>query len=128
MAFNGTLGGLRECALGPVPAAQEHDGAESEWQGTGREAHDNQGQDSWTHLLVRGVAHDWDLPHFDARYQSGHYPAEWLWGPGCGRDAMVWLTLEQPPGDDADVLDRIFLMRYHESLLYLPRNPTRPPA
>jgi hypothetical protein len=110
-------------ALGPVPAAQEHDGAEGKRQGTGREAHGDQGQDSWTHLLVRGVAHDWDLLHFDARYQSGHYPAEWLWGPGCGHDAMAWLTREQPPGDEVDVLDRIFLLRYQEPLLYLPRNP-----
>jgi hypothetical protein len=108
---------------GPVPAAPEHDGAEDKRQGTGREAHGDQEQDGWTHLLVRGVAHDWDLMHFDARYQSGHYPAEWLWGPGCGNDAMAWLTLEQPSDDEVDVLDRIFLLRFQEPLLYLPRNP-----
>jgi hypothetical protein len=36
---------------------------------------------------------------------------------------MAWLTLEQPPDDEVDVLDRIFLMRYQEPLLYRPRNP-----
>lgn len=36
---------------------------------------------------------------------------------------MEWLACEQPPGDEVDVLDRIFLLRYQAPLLYLPRNP-----
>jgi hypothetical protein len=110
-------------APGPVPAGQEHDGAKGERQGADREIHGDQGQDGWTHLLVRGVPHDWDLLHFDARYETARYPAEWLWGPGSGHDAMAWLAREQPPDDEVDVLDRIFLLRYHAPLLYLPRNP-----
>jgi len=107
----------------PVPTGHEHDGANGEQEDTDRELHNDQKQDGWTHLLVRGVPHDWDLLHFDARYETAHNPAEWLWGPGCGRDARVWLAGEQPPDDEVDVLDRIFLLRYHAPLLYLPRNP-----
>jgi hypothetical protein len=28
-----------------------------------------------------------------------------------------------PEDDEADILDRIFLLRYHEPILYLPKNP-----
>jgi hypothetical protein len=110
-------------AADQVPAGQEGDGADREQEGADRELHGDQEQDGWTHLLVRGVPHDWDLLHFDARYETARYPAEWLWGPGSGREAMAWLAGERPPGDEVDVLDRIFLLRYHAPLLYLPRNP-----
>jgi hypothetical protein len=80
-------------------------------------------KDDWRHILVRGVPGDWDLLDFDARYATGRYPAEWLWGPGSAEDAAAWLAREQPGDDEADALDRIFLLRYHASLLYLPRNP-----
>lgn len=75
------------------------------------------------HALVRGVPHDRDLLHFDAKYETARNPAEWLWGPGSGRDAVAWLAREHPPDDEVDLLDRIFLLRYHAPLLYLPRNP-----
>jgi hypothetical protein len=74
------------------------------------------------HILVRGVPDDWDLMNFDARYQAGRYPAEWLWGPGSLEEASAWLDAEQPQDDEADILDRLFLLRYHDKLLYLPRN------
>ena len=108
-------------APGPVPASQERDGAEGGQQSA--EPQGDQEQDVWTHALVRGVPHDWDLLHFDAKYETARNPAEWLWGPGSGRDAMAWLAREQPPDDEVDLLDRIFLLRYHAPLLYLPRNP-----
>ena len=79
--------------------------------------------DDWTCVLMRGVLHDRDLLHFDAMYETARYPSEWLWGPGNTRDAMAWLAAQQPSGDEVDVLDRLFFLRYHDSLLYLPRSP-----
>jgi len=79
--------------------------------------------DDWTYVMVRGVPHDWDLLHFDAKYETARYPSEWLWGPGNACEAMAWLACEQPPDDEVDVLDRIFLLRYHDDVLYLPQSP-----
>jgi hypothetical protein len=76
----------------------------------------------WRHILVRGVPDDWDLMNFDAKYQAGRYPADWLWGPGSAEDASAWLDAERPQDDEADILDRLFLLRYHDKLLYLPKN------
>lgn len=100
--------------LGGMPVAQ---------QATGSGADDYQEQSDWRHVLVRGVPDDWDLLHFDSRYDTGRYPAEWLWGPGSVEDAAAWLVREQPGDDEADPLDRLFLLRYQAPLLYLPRNP-----
>jgi len=79
--------------------------------------------DCWTYVLVRGVPHDWDLLHFDAKFETARYPSEWLWGPGSAEDANTWLASNHPADDQVDILDRIFLLRYHDSLLDLPRNP-----
>ncbi len=79
--------------------------------------------DGWTYVLVRGVPHDWDLLHFDAKFETARYPSEWLWGPGSATDATAWLAGNQPPDDEVDILDRIFLVRYHSDLLDLPRSP-----
>jgi hypothetical protein len=76
----------------------------------------------WQHILVRGVPDDWDLMHFDARYQTGRYPAEWLWGPGNEEEASAWLDAEKPQDDELDILDRLFLLRYYDNLLYLARS------
>lgn len=81
------------------------------------------GEDDWSWILVRGVPHDWDLMHFDARYETARYPAEWLWGPGSAYEARDWLGREQPECDQVDILDRLFLHRFHEGLLYLPQSP-----
>lgn len=72
---------------------------------------------------MRGVPHDWDLLQFDAKYETARNPSEWLWGPGTARDAMAWLAREQLADDEVDILDRIFLLRHHDDLLYLPRSP-----
>jgi hypothetical protein len=84
---------------------------------------DDPGENDWCCILVRGVPHDWDLMHFDARYETARYPAEWLWGPGSAGKALEWLRREQPEGDQVDILDRPFLLRFHEDLLYLPQSP-----
>jgi hypothetical protein len=90
---------------------------------TGSGTGDGEERSGWRHLLVRGVPDDWDLLHFDARYDTGRYPAEWLWGPGSAEDAATWLARERPGDDEADTLDRLFMLRYHAPLLYVPRNP-----
>lgn len=77
----------------------------------------------WTWVLVRGVAEDWDLLHFDARYETARYPADWLWGPGTAQGAFDWLSRHRPAGDEVDILDRHFLLRYHDRRLYLPQRP-----
>jgi hypothetical protein len=82
-----------------------------------------QQQDDWTHILVRGVAQDWDLLHFDAKYETARFPSEWLWGPGSAHEALAWLRKNHPTGDEVDILDRVFLIRFHDDLLYLPRSP-----
>jgi hypothetical protein len=107
----------------PVPGGQETRSRNGMRRGAARRTETDQAEEGWTHLLVRGAPDDWDLLHFDARYQTGRIPAEWLWGPGTLPAALDWLAREQPPGDEVDVLDQIFLFRYHACLLYLPRSP-----
>jgi hypothetical protein len=51
------------------------------------------------------------------------YPCELLWGPGTAADATNWLENEQPQPDEAEVLDRLFLIQYRGDHLYLPRRP-----
>jgi len=46
-----------------------------------------------------------------------------LYESGTARGAMAWLRREQPAGDEVDVLDRLFLLRFHGDLLDLPRSP-----
>ncbi|HEV2377002.1 MAG TPA: hypothetical protein VGS19_33170, partial [Streptosporangiaceae bacterium] len=110
-------------APGTAPAEQDSEGAGGEEQSADIESYEDQAQDGWTHLLVRGVPHDWDLMHFDARYDTGRYPAEWLWGPGTGQEAMRWLASEQPSDDAVDTLDRFFLLRCLAPILYVPKSP-----
>lgn len=101
-------------------AAGRQDGARSDIEEGA--AGPTDAEQGWQHILVRGVPDDWDLMNFDARYQAGRYPAEWLWGTGSAEEASAWLGAEQPQDDEADILDRLFLLRYHDKLLYLPRN------
>lgn len=108
---------VRSAVVAGLPADLTADGDDPGEEGAAQE------QDDWTYILVRGVADDWDLLHFDARYETARFPSEWLWGPGSARDALAWLRQNPPAGDEVDVLDRPFLIRYHDDLLYLPQNP-----
>src|SRR5262249_31987321 len=49
-------------------------------------------------------------------------PCEYLWGPGTWSDGVRWLERESPAGDEVAALDRLFLLRYHDSRLYMPRS------
>lgn len=75
-----------------------------------------------TCVLVRADPRN-ELFEFDAQYELTQTPCELLWGPGTWPEAVAWLEREQPVGDDIDLLDRYFLVRYHDCRVYLPRRP-----
>jgi len=77
----------------------------------------------WTCVLVRAVPYDEGLRRLDALYESTTYPCDLIWGPGTWKDAAAWLEQEQPPEDEVDVLDRLFLVQHHNGRIYLPRTP-----
>lgn len=75
-----------------------------------------------TCVLVRAKPED-VLFHFDAQYETTGTPCELIWGPGRWQQAVEWLKTEQPTADTVRLLDRVFLIRHHESRVYLPRHP-----
>jgi hypothetical protein len=77
----------------------------------------------WTCVVVQAVLHDAGLARFDALYETTIYPCDLLWGPGRWDDAAAWLKQTQLAGDEVDVLDRLFLIQYHQDRVYLPRSP-----
>ena len=92
-------------------------------KGHGGESGDSEAEpDGWTYAPVRGVPHDWDLLHFDAKFETARDPPERLWGPGIATDARAWLAGNQLSDDEVDLLDRIFLLRYHGDVLDLHRS------
>ncbi|HEX5403985.1 MAG TPA: hypothetical protein VFX16_16995 [Pseudonocardiaceae bacterium] len=64
-----------------------------------------------------------ELSNFDPQYESTVHPAEYLWGPGTWEDAAQWLQNNPPKVDIVPIQDRLFLLRHHDKLLYLPRSP-----
>jgi hypothetical protein len=113
--------------LYPAPLAREVQvvawGAGAVTSGPVGDSHSLPERDDWTYVLVRAVPQDPGLRRFDALYETTTYPCELLWGPGTWQDAVSWLEEAQPQADRVDVLDRLFLMQYHENRLYLPRGP-----
>lgn len=75
------------------------------------------------HVIVLADPEDPDLLDFDAQYETTARPCDYLWGPGTWPETADWLERHQPTGDHAEVLDRLFLLRYHGNRLYLPRSP-----
>ncbi|MEV0660054.1 hypothetical protein ACIBI3_02735 [Actinomadura luteofluorescens] len=73
------------------------------------------------YAVVLAVASDPELDYFDARYATSSFPKDLLWGPGTWEDAIAWLEQERPSGDEVDVLDQLFVVRYHKRRLYLPQ-------
>lgn len=108
---------LARRAPGRVPGLQ---------QVTASQPDEGEGESGWSHILVRAVPDDWDLMHFDARYDTGRYPAAWLWGPGSAKDAAAWLARERPVDDETETLDRVFLLRYDPRCCTCRVTPTRP--
>jgi hypothetical protein len=80
-------------------------------------------EENLTCVVVLAKEHDPDLLHFDAHYEATQVPADLLWGPGSPADAQTWIEQNQPEADEVTILDRLFMVRYHDGRLYLPRNP-----
>ncbi len=74
-------------------------------------------------IVVLGQPQDDELFYFDACYEAARTPCEWLWGPCSWKDAAGWLADNQPAEDEVELLDRLFVVRYHDSRLYLPQHP-----
>jgi len=60
---------------------------------------------------------------YDALYETTSWPCDWLWGPGTAAEAIEWLQGNPQHGDQAETIDRLFLLRYHDKLLWLPQKP-----
>ena len=74
-----------------------------------------------TCVVVRAGARD-DLATYDSLYEAVTTPCEYLWGPGTLADADSWVEAHWPEDDEAPVLDRLFVLRYHDGILYLPQS------
>jgi hypothetical protein len=77
----------------------------------------------WMYLVIRGVGHDHELWDFDAQFERTTFPSELLWGPGNKDDALAWLDVERPSGDEVHYLDRLFAVHIRGGKVYLPRRP-----
>jgi hypothetical protein len=76
-----------------------------------------------TSVIALASPGDFDLGDYDALYETTNLPCEWLWGPGTPAEALEWLQRNSQPGVQAETIDRLFLLRYHDSLLWLPQKP-----
>lgn len=74
-------------------------------------------------VVVLATPGDPELGDYDALYETTSRPSAWLWGPGTPGDASQWLKDHPQPGDQAETIDRLFLLRYNDSLLWLPQKP-----
>ncbi len=75
-----------------------------------------------TAVVVLADPNDPGLADFDAPYESTYWPCDLLCGPGTWAEAGAWLGQRQPSADQAETIDRLFLIQYDGDLLYLPRN------
>ena len=76
-----------------------------------------------TTILVRASTQiPEDLWCFDALYATTQSPIDLLWGPGTPADALEWYLDHEPGDDEADPLDRDFLIRHHVDRIDPPRS------
>jgi len=59
---------------------------------------------------------------FDAQYEMTAMPYQFLWGPGTWAEGAEWVKRQQPVADEIATVDRLFLLRYHDRRLYMPRS------
>jgi hypothetical protein len=77
-----------------------------------------------TTILVRASSQNLDdLWDFDGLYATTQSPIDLLWGPGTPTEALAWYLDHQPADDEADLLDRDFLIRHHAGRIDPPRGP-----
>jgi len=80
-----------------------------------------------TCVVVLAIPHDLgvrgtDLGSYDSLYETTATPAQYLWGPGDIPGALGWLQAVHPSGDEIQVLDRLFALRFDNSRLYVPQS------
>ncbi len=80
--------------------------------------------DDWTYVFVRAVIDDPDLYIYDSQFERTRFPTDYLWGPGDRAQAAAWLASNDPPVDEVNYLDRVFVLRVREFETHLPRRPT----
>lgn len=74
-------------------------------------------------VVVLASVPDRDLGDYDTLYETTNRPCDYMWGPGTPDEAAEWLRQHPRPGDQVEVTDRLFLLRYHDERLYLPQKP-----
>jgi hypothetical protein len=62
-------------------------------------------------IVIRAADDEPSIRNFDARRETTAFPSEHLWGPGTPEAARAWLDTAPPQPDEADHLDRPFLIR-----------------
>jgi hypothetical protein len=77
----------------------------------------------WQYIVVKAAEADEELFHFDSDFESTHYPADLLWGPGTREEAIAWLLEAQPAGDHVQHFDREFAIRSRNGKVDPPRSP-----
>ncbi len=85
------------------------------------EIHDRMPSDANCAVLMADPTDHTHGNSFDAQYEMTARPFDFLWGPGRWSDGAEWLKHERPIGDEIPSLDRLFLLRYHNKRLYMPR-------
>lgn len=77
-----------------------------------------------TCAVVLADPHDRSLSNsFDPQYEMTARPCKFMWGPGTWSEGAQWVREQRPVGDEVQTLDRLFLLRYHDRRLYMPRHP-----
>jgi hypothetical protein len=77
----------------------------------------------WECIIVRAVFEDEGVWEFESQYERSHFPSEFLWGPGTREEALGWMNENQPEGDTATYLDRVFAVRIYDGRASLARRP-----
>ncbi|MFI1890257.1 hypothetical protein [Streptomyces jumonjinensis] len=118
------------------PAPVRREVAVISWNDTGSVSlgaaaalHEDRETEGRSHVLIRTASLPGARPEdphwmdFDTLYETTYYPTGYLWGPGTRSEALAWLDREQPEGDFADYMDRVFMVRVHDDRLHPPMRP-----
>lgn len=85
--------------------------------------------EQWECVILLAVARPWEgidepnLYRYDSRFETTHYPTEYLWGPGSIFQAADWYAANRPQSDAVQYLDQIFLVNAKGGRIYQPRRP-----
>ncbi|MCU1622915.1 MAG: hypothetical protein JWL79_1760 [Frankiales bacterium] len=73
-------------------------------------------------LALRAVPSD-ELTDYNSLYETTHYPAELLWGPGTEEQLKMWAKSAPTSSDCVSYLDRLFLIRTLDGRVDPPMRP-----